>query len=636
MLNIVNSFSFKFNDGGTLVEGIETESDLNRTENESLSSIITEELSNKNIDKPVKNTNKIATNFKLPIYYVESEKLHDLSSIVSNDLELAESSKKPIYEYLFQPKHDFARETIPQWNQWYTTDIAYLKNTQLILNNMRLYKDAMSGEPEYVVDCENFVDTWNIVKGDDDFMSKYSYIEWDFIKELNESSTFLQCVSALSILSPVISLSFPFIILLFPFLILKFQGLPITFELYYDILKTLAQSHFVGKAFFNIDSASPDKILYLFLTIGFYLFQIYQNIIQCGRFYMNIQDVNNRICEMSNYVGYSVRSMENFLEVNKNAESYRPFFENIQKHCSVLKSIKQEFDSVGSFDHSFSKVCEMGVIMKCFYKLHSNKDYENALRYSVGFEGYINNMLGVYDNYQSKKVFFAEYDTQSKMKMTKQYYPPLMDENPVLNNCKFDKNMVVTGVNASGKTTILKTTTINIIFSQQIGCGFYQSCVLNPYTHIHSYLNIPDTSGRDSLFQAESRRCKEIIDVIAKYDDSARYRHYCIFDELYSGTNPVEATKSAYAFLKYLCKYENVDFILTTHYTSICNRMKKSPRIQNYKMVVESSQSNGELNYTYKMKKGVSKIQGAIKILQQMDYPPEIIKDIMEYSKSGR
>jgi hypothetical protein len=37
---------------------------------------------------------------------------------------------------------------------------------------------------------------------------------------------------------------------------------------------------------------------------------------------------------------------------------------------------------------------------------------------------------------------------------------------------------------------------------------------LSPFDHIHSYLNIPDTSGRDSLFQAEARRCKEILDCI--------------------------------------------------------------------------------------------------------------------------
>lgn len=57
---------------------------------------------------------------------------------------------------------------------------------------------------------------------------------------------------------------------------------------------------------------------------------------------------------------------------------------------------------------------------------------------------------------------------------------------------------------------------MNIILSQQIGYGFYDSANINPYDYLHSYLNIPDTSGRDSLFQAESRRCKEILDSLEK------------------------------------------------------------------------------------------------------------------------
>jgi hypothetical protein len=40
---------------------------------------------------------------------------------------------------------------------------------------------------------------------------------------------------------------------------------------------------------------------------------------------------------------------------------------------------------------------------------------------------------------------------------------------------------------------------------------------------------------------------------------------------------------------------------------------------------------DGGLKYTYKMKKGISKIQGAVKILQQMSYPSEIIECIQNY-----
>lgn len=215
-----------------------------------------------------------------------------------------------------------------------------------------------------------------------------------------------------------------------------------------------------------------------------------------------------------------------------------------------------------------------------------------------------------------------------------QFYPPLLEQsetNIVKNTCKFDKNMIISAPNAAGKTTMLKTSLINIVFSQQVGCGFYDSCVLNPYTHIHSYLNIPDTSGRDSLFQAESRRCKEIIDIVS--DSNSDSRHFCIFDELYSGTNPKDAGKSATAFLKYLSKYDNVNFMLTTHYVYVCNKFKKSKKIRNYKMGTVPNGPNG-FKFTYLLEPGISKIQGALKILKDMNYPQEMIDNI-ENSRSG-
>ena len=118
------------------------------------------------------------------------------------------------------------------------------------------------------------------------------------------------------------------------------------------------------------------------------------------------------------------------------------------------------------------------------------------------------------------------------------------------------------------------------------------------------------------------------IDSISEFPEQEGYRHYCIFDELYSGTNPKEATKSAYAFLKYMSKYSHVDFILTTHYTSVCSKLKKSEKVANFKMDVKKK--GGKLLYTYKMKKGISKIHGAINILENMNYPKEILENVKQ------
>ena len=574
--------------------------------------------------------------FKLPITYLQPSELHHLSDIVSNDLELyqSSSSKNAMYDHLFKPTHGFAKKLIPEWNKQFTSNIEFLEDTKQVLQDSRQLRQQLS-VLKYSVDYEKLMEIWTHTKENPEFIVKYSFIEWDILKQFNHSTTFLQWLSVIQIASPVISLLLPFFLLLLPFLIIKAQGIPITFDIYFDVLKSIAQNHFIGKALINIQEASPDKILYLIITFGLYLLQIYQNITQCHRFYNNMQRINDYLIVMKEYVGYSIQSMENFISINRNKRTFHPFLVETSRHLQNLQVFYSEISNIRPFELSMSKLGEFGELLKCFYELHCNKEYEDAIAYSFGFEGYINNLMGVLENLDEGKVAFANFDLSGNCKLEKQYYPALStnfgkchSEGVVKNTCSFDKNMIISAPNAGGKTTMIKTTAINIIFSQQLGCGFYKSCKLAPYTHIHSYLNIPDTSERDSLFQAESRRCKEIIDIIK--DEGENKRHFCIFDELYSGTNPVEATKSAYAFLLYLSRFSNVNFMLTTHYVSICKKFKKSDLVQNYKMDVKVL-GNGKLEYTYRLKKGISKIQGAITILKQMEYPTEILDTIRDY-----
>ena len=80
----------------------------------------------------------------------------------------------------------------------------------------------------------------------------------------------------------------------------------------------------------------------------------------------------------------------------------------------------------------------------------------------------------------------------------------------------------------------------------------------------------------------------------------------------------------------YLYQFKNVNFILTTHYTSICKKIKGVKRIRNYKMDIRQDE-DGNIKYTYTLKPGICKIEGAIEILKTMNYPEEIIDMIKKY-----
>ena len=97
-------------------------------------------------------------------------------------------------------------------------------------------------------------------------------------------------------------------------------------------------------------------------------------------------------------------------------------------------------------------------------------------------------------------------------------------------------------------------------------------------------------------------------------------RHFCIFDELYSGTNPYEAVASAYGYIDFISKNPNVDLILTTHYIDLCHLLEKHERIENLHM---STAVDGA--YLYKIADGISTIKGGLKVLRELDYPAEIV-----------
>jgi hypothetical protein len=565
--------------------------------------------------------NEINDHFKIPIFYNESKV--ELNKNIVKDLELIEthdSSCNPIYNYCFDNDNDVSKKLNQQLCKYYTTDVNFLKENQILLKD---YKPLGVKYTDYSNNYKNIVDIWNELKVDAGFKERYYFVEWEMLEFLNRSEWFLQFMSVYNLLSPIISLLVPIIILIIPFFIIKMKGLQITISEYIDVLKIVASQNAIGKLFVvNFTEIHSQEKLYIFISAAFYLFSIYQNFMVCVRFNNNMKTIHNHFNEIRIYISHTINSMENYLEYSSQLKTHQEFNSIVTQKLDTLKVMHKKIEMITDYNmFNFSKIKEIGYVFKCFYELHTDKIYDDTLMYSLGFNGYMDCLKGLQQNIIERKMNFALFIDESKKSILENsYYASLKNSNPIKNTIKFKKNMIITGPNASGKTTILKSTLINILFTQQFGCGFYDSAKIKPFNHIHCYLNIPDTSGRDSLFQAEARRCKEILDAISV---SPKETHLCAFDELYSGTNPEEAEQSATSFMKYITKNKNVSCILTTHFMKVCKRLEKSKTIINYKMITE--RESDKLIYKYLLTEGISNIKGGIMVLKQMNYPKEII-----------
>jgi hypothetical protein len=573
--------------------------------------------------------------FQLPISFNSSQM--ELNDNIVNDLELKttyDASSVPIYNYVFQPKTSFGKKVVEQYTSLYTTDLEYLKDTQQLYKKFKLEK-----KEDLENDYSEIMNIWDEIKNDTNFKEKYHYLEWDnsICEKLNSSPEFLQIMSVYNISSPLMTLLMPIFILTVPFFIIQIKGLKLSFSEYVTILKKIAQNNAIGQLFTHYNTVTTDKKIYLLLSALFYLFSIYQNIMTCIKFHHNLKKIHTFFSKINNYIQHTEENIERLLTNTSSLKTYEYFNKNATEQLSILSELKSELKYISPYELSVNKFAQLGKIMKIFYDIYQSKELNHAFMWSFGLNGYIDTIEGVVENIKEKHMSFCSFE-KTKMKSSKKknkknkkrssivfknaYHPVLKENHPVKNTIHLDKNIIITGPNASGKTTVLKSSIINVILSQQLGCGFFSSANIVPYKYIHCYLNIPDTSGRDSLFQAEARRCKDILDII---HDNIDQTHFCVFDELYSGTNPEEAISSAKSFMKYLVNINGVNCMLTTHFTQLCTELDKDIQFKNCYMKTKSNENGDSFHYTYELEDGISDIRGGMKVLRDMNYPQEIL-----------
>lgn len=528
--------------------------------------------------------------FKLPIQYIEH---NTLSDTIRDDLEINTCYKNILGD----------SKLLGQWTNYYTSSKTFLENTQQVIKNIDINP----------INNEEMLESYDIFNSETNFNDKYQYMNIKLLEPMNHSILFLQALSLYNISSPIFSLITPIFIFIVPFFILRFKNIQISGSEYTNLLQNMLKNTNMYRLFYSNDSITFQQKTSVFVSVIFYIFQIYQNIISCIQFYHNIHSISEFIGSYKKYCIESICQIDKLNSQLEPYETYDLFVKENNNNKSVLQNIVNRLALVFPYSNTFSRLTQIGYIMSLYYSLFYNTEYDRAFVYSKYLNEFVKDLNSFKSKHKFKKINISTFK-ETKTKMKSSYYLANINDKPIKNNITIDKNIIITGPNASGKTTLLKSVLLNIIMSQQFGMGCYKRANIHLYKQFHSYLNIPDTSGRDSLFQAEARRCKDILENI---ETNVKDRHFCIFDELYSGTNPNDAILCAEIYLKGLFQFKCVDFILTTHYIQLCEKLDKS--VSNFKMNVIENKDN--IKYLYKIEKGISYVHGGKQILKDLNYP---------------
>lgn len=200
----------------------------------------------------------------------------------------------------------------------------------------------------------------------------------------------------------------------------------------------------------------------------------------------------------------------------------------------------------------------------------------------------------------------------------------LLGTTQVCNPCTLDKSLVITGPNAAGKTTYTKALCANIILSQSLGIARATEAHIAPVHAIGSFMRVTDTVGKQSLFEAEVKRCSEICQQ-AHTAVSAGKRAVYFLDEPMHSTPPLEGTATSFAVLEYLGKLPGVKVVLTTHYHELrILGVEASDYFKNISM--EAIASDKGFIFPYTIRSGASLQSIALELLDEKDLHPSIVK----------
>ncbi len=208
------------------------------------------------------------------------------------------------------------------------------------------------------------------------------------------------------------------------------------------------------------------------------------------------------------------------------------------------------------------------------------------------------------------------FDRRRGMKAENLYHPLL--EDPVKNSILTEKGVLITGSNASGKSTFLKTVAVNAILAQTIYTCLADSYSAGFYRIMSSMALRDDLSGGDSYYIVEIKSLKRILNEIGEEGNPV----LCFVDEVLRGTNTVERIAASTQILKSLSKASVLCFA-ATHDIELTHLLEK--HYNNYHF--EEEVMGKDIVFHYRLLKGRAVTRNAIKLLGVMGYDEEIIQE---------
>ncbi|MGV8984344.1 MutS-related protein [Clostridium sp.] len=224
--------------------------------------------------------------------------------------------------------------------------------------------------------------------------------------------------------------------------------------------------------------------------------------------------------------------------------------------------------------------------------------------------------------YEHKDWAMPKFQEEPPIFKAKNLGHPLLGSNRVYNDIHIEKSqniLLITGSNMSGKSTLLRTTGINLILAYAgapvCAESFYCS-IMDIYTCMRTSDNLEKNI---SSFYAELLRIKKLVTAT---ENNAPI--FFLLDEIFKGTNSIDRHTGAKVLVSKLCNDNALGFV-STHDLELGDIEKTNKKVKNYHL--KEYYKDDKLYFDYKLRSGVSTTRNALYLMKMagLDIPSDIV-----------
>jgi hypothetical protein len=303
--------------------------------------------------------------------------------------------------------------------------------------------------------------------------------------------------------------------------------------------------------------------------------------------------INNNIAFFIHFF-YSFKILLEKIISNDRSDNYNQQMIDIVDFINTF-SIDEQFLLLSKNRLTFNK---RKALLKKIVEVSDQKGFMNFWNFFYMFDVYYSIAKGI----NVLGLCFPEFNNDGIFKIEEFYH--LQIPRPVKNSVDFsNKNTIIfTGPNMSGKSTVMKSVSI-IVLLTHLGIAVPAAyCNIPFYQKIKFFFNTTDSiENGHSYFMQELLNLKDVLSSV-----NSGQKCFVAFDEIFKGTNINDSIKITIQVVNGLSKFSESKFIISTHLNMIEDKLETMNCL---KLKLKSSYANQQLEFSYKLEEGWSKLE---------------------------